>query len=306
MAYTGWQNPDQGGTLQATSLGPAQPMSQPSYTPNAQGTLTPNVNQSQLASNLGQNPGQYGMSGPGSQSLMDPSFQALLGAYGPQFAQAQAQGQQAIIPLYQQMQLLGPEGALANQQAQQQAGFSEQQIGLNQQQLGIQQGALTREMQLLPQQYGLQQQGFGLSETEAQQGYQQQLRGLNSASTASGSFTSTGANQSRGDLYNNLTNSLQNIGLQRQGAALTFAEQQAQQQDSQKQLGIQAKQLGISEDEVKARLNNALQQTGLSSTLSADQILGQIGQIQQGELSPLSGLLSQIAQLSGITLTGGQ
>lgn len=312
MAYTGWQNPvqDQGGTLQATSL-QMQPMGQPSYTPNAQGTLTPNVNQSQLASSLSANSqgpmgaSGFGMSNPGSQSFMSPELQAIMGAYGTQFGQAEAQVNQGMIPLYQQMQMIGPQTDFSNQQAQQQAGFSTQQIGLSQEQLGIQQGALSRQMQLLPQQYGLQQQGFGLQEQEAGQSYNQQLRGLNSAATASGAFTAQGTNDSRGDLYTNLANSMQNIGLQRQGAALTFQEQQAQQQDSQKELGIQSKQLGISEDEVKARLNNALQQNGLSATLDADQVLGEINKIQQGEVSPLSGLLPILQAAGAVSLTGG-
>jgi hypothetical protein len=189
---------------------------------------------------------------------------------------------------------------------QQQNQFSLQNLGLDTQSLGIQQGALGRQQALLPQQYALQTQGFDLSQQGIQNSAAQQTRGLNSSQTARGAYTSIGANQGRQDIQTQLQQNLANLGLQRQGAALNFQEQQAQNADSEKQLDIQSKRLGISKDELSARLNNALAQLGISGQVSANQLLQGFSQAASGEFTPLNNILPDVAnQLQMPLLSGG-
>jgi hypothetical protein len=160
-------------------------------------------------------------------------------------------------------------------------------------------------MDLLPQQFGLQNQGFDLAQQQANYGAMTGMRDLNSSQTARGAFTSGGANAHRGDINQNLAFQTQGIGLQRQGAGLNFKENQAQQQDAQKQLDIQSKRLGISGQEIKSRLDNALAQLGISSQVSANQILREAGKVQQGMISPYSGFFGDLSSIMGIPLLAG-
>lgn len=196
-------------------------------------------------------------------------------------------------------------GQLQGGRAQQETGFQLQGLGLDTQGLGIQQGALQRQMQLLPQQYGLQTQGFDLSQQAAQYGAMAGMRDLNSAQTARGAFTSAGANAHRGDINQQLQQQLANLGLQRQGAALTYKEQQAQQQDAAKQLDLQSQRLGLSKEEINTRLTNALQDLGIAGQVSNDQVLSELGKIQQGMFSPLQNYASQLSQAMNMPILAG-
>ena len=219
----------------------------------------------------------------GAMPTLPPNLQAfgdlLYQTYG---APAQAAAQNATDNLYDQMLQLNAQGGLNVTQAQQQADFANQGLALNQQGLGIQQAANARQAALLPQQYGLQTQGFDLQQAQDIFANQQQQRALKSSLVTSGAGQGPGANQARSDLAQQLQFQMQGLGLQRQGAGLTYQEQVAQNKDAKEQLGIQAKQLGISEQEVKTRLNNALQQIGISDQVSADQILADINKVSKG------------------------
>jgi hypothetical protein len=229
-----------------------------------------------------------------------------------------------------QIGLTGMQSDLASQIQNQQAGWQLQGFGLDQQSQAVQQGALSRQMSLLPQQYGLQQQGFDIQgqqlgvqgqrldeqQKESWQNAAQSQRGLKSSATAAGTWNMPGTSQGYADIKQGLQNALTNIGfgrqdlslnqqqlgLNRQGAALTFKEQQAAQQDSQKMLGIQAQRLGLSEDEVRGRLQNALNQIGIGSQISVDQLLAEQYKVQQGGLSPLSGAFGDLLSMGGVTV----
>jgi hypothetical protein len=214
-------------------------------------------------------------------------------------------GQGQINNLGDQNVLQQLQAMYSGQQQQQEAGFSLQNLGLDKNSLGIQQGALARQMALLPQQYGLQTQGFDLQQQQAQYGAMTGMRDLNSAATARGAFTAGGTQAARGDINESLQNSLANLGLQRQGAALNFKEQTAQQQDSQKQLDIQSQRLGISGDEIKSRLDNALAQLGIGSQISSEQILAEQQKVQQGMISPYETLFADLYNIAGVPLGAG-
>lgn len=276
------------------------------------------------ATRQGTDPGvSMGVQQYGQVSQQDQQLQGLMNLYGPQMALANAQGQQQITGLegqgYWDQQSLQNQMTSANQNAMfQQAG-----LGLSQQDLAIQQGALSRQLGNLPAQYGLQTQGFGLQQQQiglGEQGAQQSAatarRGLDSSATASGSYTSIGANQGRGDISSDLARQMQGfginrqqLGLQRQGAAMNYMEQTASMQDAQKELGLQSQKLGLSGQEIKSRLDNELNQLGIQSQVSSDQLLSEVSKVQQGIFSPMSGLISLISQRTNLPLyapSGGQ
>jgi hypothetical protein len=214
-------------------------------------------------------------------------------------------GQAQINSLGRQSDLVGLQGGLQSDIAKQGAGWQLQDIGLSREGLGVQQGALARQMSLLPQQYGLQQQGFDITQKQEQQNADISQRNANEQAAARGAYTSVGANWARGDISQNLQNQFGQLGVQRQQAALNFKEQQAQQKDANSMLGIQVKKLGLSEEDVRGRLPNALDQIGISSQISVDQLLSEQYKTQQGMLSPLQGLFGDLYSMGGITVPSG-
>lgn len=200
----------------------------------------------------------------------------------------------------------------------QNAGFQRQSLGLDQQGLGIQQGALNRQGPLLGAEYGLQQQQFGLQNQgfdqavqEAWQGAQRGQRSINSSETARGGFASQGHQQGLQDIQTQLSNSLSTIGRQRESASLSnqgntlqYQEQVAKLGDAQKQLDLSSKRLGLSGEEITARLNQSLNQLGLSTAMSATDLLSGISKMQAGEYSPLSQMIGEIYPFLGLNLFG--
>lgn len=247
-------------------------------------------------------------------------LQGLFNLYQPQFALAGALGNQQMNQLTAGNYFNNESLQAQMNQANQSAAFQQAGYGLDAQSLAIQQGALARQMNLLPQQYGIQQQQFGLqgqqldlSQQEAWQNAQQQQQGLASQLTASGNPYSVGGATQRQQIQTGLQNQLtglginrQQLGLQQQSAGLNYQEQLASTQDAQKQLGIQSQRLGLSENEVTSRLDNALAQLGLQGQVNSYDLMNGISQIQQGEMSPLSGLISLIMQQTNLPLLAGQ
>lgn len=263
----------------------------------------------------------YVSPGGGERMYSDPTgnLQGLFSMYKSAVLDpSQMLGQAQINQLQNQMGLTGLQSDLASQLQQQQAGWGLQGIGLQREGLGVQQGTLSRQMELLPQQYGLQQQGFdiqgqqlGLGKAEIMTNAAKQRRQLEHQLVSSG-MAAPEANAQRGDIlqqraFGLFGNQLQQnqLGVTRQQAALNFKEQQAQQQDAQKMLGIHSKQLNLSEDEIKGRLQNALNQIGISNQVSVDQLLSEMYKVQQGEISPLQGLFGDLYSIGGITVPSG-
>lgn len=240
---------------------------------------------------------------PNSQQPVNPSLQSLYDLYNAAVINpANAMANQQTGNLQDQMALLMAGGDLQSQQAQQAADFSLAGLGLQQQNLGINEAALDRQSALLPQQFALQNQGFDLQGEQANYGAGVSRRGLDNNYAARGAFTSEGANQGRGDIQSQLDFSLRGIGLNREGARLSHEEQMAQLGDAKKQLSLSSQQLGLNGQEIKSRLQNALQQIGISSMMSVDQLLSEMYKVQQGQISPISGLFGDIYALSGVTM----
>lgn len=292
MAYTGYSpgatppqiqsfNPGTQGQMTAGQLGVTRSLADPGY---LSGSTTP-----QFASDLSGLDSLSGMYNLWNSGVMQPTEQLAnqqLGTIQDQIAQAFAGGD------------------LSSQLAQQEAGFSQQGIGLQQQQLGVREAALARQMGLLPQQYDITKSNYDIQEQQLRYGADVATRNVNSGATARGAYTAIGTNQARGDIQSQLGFNLGLLGNQRKSSQLSFQEQQAQQQDAQKMLNIQSQQLGLSSQEVQARLQNALNQIGISANVSVDQLLSEAYKVQQGEISPIAGLFGDIYQLSGVTLPG--
>ncbi len=295
-------------------------------------------NAGQVAGSLSQSPGQFGApapNGPPGQPIYgqgDPQYamltQLLQQIFGPQLGQSGAQSNDLINQIMQSAGLSQQQYGLNTQQAQQDYGFGMANLGIQQGQQGIEMGALQRQAGLIPQYQDLANQGFGLQRTQAQEsaGNQtrdvwlntaSQQRGLNSNLTSSGAYTSVGGDQQRsdiatrgtnavGDIQQQLQNSLQGIGIQQQQSNLNFTEQIASNKDSQAQLGLMSKQLGISAQEISTRLQDTLAQLGLSNQITGDQFFQEIANIQNGQFGPLTNIVTGILSQSGLTIpTGG-
>lgn len=261
--------------------------------------------------------------GVASQPLRDPSpptgplgalWSLIQGVSSPALASARTQ-----VGNYNTQ--LG--ALLANQQNQsglinQQQGIDFARLGIQGDQLEIQQGALNRALGLAPQNEALTQKQFGLnkediaaSADQARFNAMRQQQGLTSAATARGANVTQGYREDQGAINTQLGFTLGGIGRQgqrldvsKQQHALDYGEQQAQLRDQQKNLGLVAKGLGLSHQEVETRTQNALNQLGLSTAISTGDIYNAIIQAQTGAFSPITQLLPMISQLSGITIPG--
>lgn len=216
-----------------------------------------------------------------------------------------ALSQDAINSLMQSLGFSNEQLGLNTNQAQQAAGFAQQGLGLQNAGLGIQFGANERQAALLPQLHDLALQEFQAQEGSANRNADASLRNLNSALTPRGAFTSVMGNAQRGDISSQLSEQLSGIGRQRQQSELNYSEQIAQNADAKKQLGLMQQQLGLSGDEISARLNNTLAQLGLQNRMNVAQLLGEIGKVQRGEYSPVTQLLGDIYSISGLQIPAG-
>lgn len=263
----------------------------------------------------------YGLSG--EVPMADTSGGGIMGSiynnwYQNQFLPSTMLNQAQENQINNQIGFQGLQSNLATNVANQNAGFSMRDIGLSREGLNVQQGTLARQMGLLPQEYGLQQQQFDVQgkrldeqTTESWLGAGEQQRAAKGAGIAQGNLMLPGAAQQRADIGQHLKNALTNIGfsredlgINRQQAALEFQEKQAQQQDANKMLGIQAKKLGLSEEEVSARLKNTLDQIGISNQVSVSQLLGELYKVEQGGVSIYSPLFAALQQAGAISIPG--
>jgi hypothetical protein len=219
---------------------------------------------------------------------------------------------------------------------QQQQAYQAGQYGLQQQGFGLQQQNIDYLKQLYPQEYAIQQQQFGLSEQgltdqlkQAQYQYGQNVHGAQSDATARGSINTAGFGGAQGTLANlkeqeqyterGIGRQQQGLGLSEQQAKLAYGQQQFGLGQQQSQLGLSEqgaaltntyqqqqmqntlKGLGMSEQQARTRAQQAIAQLGLQGQISEQQVLQQLGQMQSGQVSNLSGILPQIYSL----MTGG-
>lgn len=244
-------------------------------------------------------------------SIAEQQQQAQLGALGGLYNQAVVQPYNAYAN--QQVGDLQSQLALLLAGNQQQTGYANQQyqsglagLGIQGAGLGIQQGALARQLPYMSAMHGLDLQNLQSEREMAQLGSRQQQQSLEHATVAGGAVGSVGSEQGYKDITQQLNSALAGIGRQETGSNLSYQEQVAQHYDAEKQLGLMGQQLGLSKTDITNRLQQTLDQIGIGGMMSVNQIMGEISKIQQGQLSPLSGMIGQIMAAAGMPIPGGQ
>lgn len=238
-------------------------------------------------------------SGGGADFLRQLS-DALAG--GVNTANAQADQQAGLLG--QQRDLLG-----ANQQTQtgyinQDAATGNARIGLNREGLGIQSGALNRASALLPQQHAITMQGLADQLAQARYGAGMQRRSLSSAATTAGATVSTGARQGFADIMKQLGFSKKEINRATRSENLNYGERQAQLNDQRQQLTLAGRGLDLDAQELQTRTARALQQLGLSTSISVMDVTRAINDVNAGRYNNLAPYLGAIYQAGGIRPTG--
>jgi hypothetical protein len=235
-------------------------------------------------------------------STLQAQWDAWLQAQGLPALQA---GQIETGNLQDQLALLYAQQGLSSGDLSTQEGFQLQGLGLDQSQLGVQQGALQRQYGLLPQENALAQQSLAQQTEQAKYGASQATQAANSQWTPTGNFTSIAHGRQNANIQQQLAFQMANIGRQGEQQKLTYNEQIASLGDQQKQLDIMGQRLGLSGEEIRSRLNTALQQLGISTMMSADQIATEIAKVAGGQTSILGSGLNDILTTAGITIPAG-
>lgn len=207
----------------------------------------------------------------------------------------------------------------------QQAGLQQAGLALSGQGIGIQQQGLAAESGLSSYQQGIETQQYGLSQQNLQQqlgqlatGRTEALQGMQTNAAASGV---AGGHSSGTAQYGAATGDQQQLqALQKQygynvedvkreiaqgaiGQKSEVAGYQYSQGDlarQQEQLGLAAQQNGLSEDEVTSRLNYGIQQLGLQGSITAADIMQQLGSTEAGGAGSLMSILGPLAQITGL------
>lgn len=253
-----------------------------------------------------QNPGA--MQATGRSRGVDPLQSQMQGLWDLGLL-ASAPQQQAIsnnVTSYlQQLDLIG-----ANQRAEtgyinQDDALGRERLGLSREGLGIQRGALGRQAVLDPRLHQLNLDQLAQQGEQNIFGSEQQNRQLSSQATTAGSLQSVGARQGFSDIAKQLEFGQRDVlrGTQREN--LTFEERQAQLKDQNKQLDLAAKGLDIDGKELQNRTSRALQQLGLSSALSTQDVIRAINDLNAGRYNPIQGILGTLYQASGIRPVAG-
>lgn len=193
----------------------------------------------------------------------------------------------------------------ANQQTEtgninQDNSYGLERLGISREGLGIQQGALARQNLISPEQHRLAMEALAQREQEAWHGAQGQQRQLSSQATTSGNLQSQGAREGFGNIQQQLEFGLKDIGRSREGENLQFNERQAGLADQKKSLDLAAKGLDIDGRELATRTQRALQQLGLQTSLSVQDVTRAINDLNAGRYNPLQAMLGTIYQASGV------
>ena len=264
--------------------------------------------------------------------LSNPAQQSILQGAGVQFPNTPlgsieqsayagiqpslAAGDVNIATLGQQANLIPGiyQAEAGNLQTQTQAELA--QNALNASNIGIQGKGLQASGTLLGQQqqqsglqYALQKAGFRTSLASLQNQLGVQQRQQQESGVASGSLNTAGYAFNQGQLQKQYGFNLADIQNQIKSAALGYKGQQEQYayskgalQRQEQTLGNLAKSNNISAGELKQRLGYALDQLGLSNTLSVGQLIDEIQNANAGQVSTVQQAFGPISILAGAGL----
>ena len=272
-----------------------------------------------------------------------PTSTAISNALASQTNPAIIANTNAANALAEQLALTPEEAAFQRKILADNYGYSQRQFGIQKQQLGLNMSELQQQYNQQFANYGAQKQqnvlsGQAISASIAniiqQYGYQKQQLGMQTqqghqSEAASGVYNTgtrrqfeqqqalTASEQAYQERYQ-----LSAEARAKQGLAITEKQQasqygytQQQTKNGMKNLQLQQKSLGITEEQARTQYSNALNQLGLNNLMNVDQLESQIAALVGGAYSPLAGITQQLQslipgmagaqQLSG-TGTGGQ
>ncbi len=186
-----------------------------------------------------------------------------------------------------------------------QLGLSKEQLGIQGQQLGLQGTQIGQQQAFQQGQYGLTLQEQALQRSEAEQGYQQGVHGLQSSGAASGTGGTGSQSYGQLQLSQQLQNQLSGLGIQGAQSALSNTYQTQQLQDALAQLGLSKQQLGISGQQLGLQGTEAQQQYQTGTAQAANQYANLANQVQLGQEANVAGQNSQVGQLLSSLLGTG-
>ncbi len=258
-------------------------------------------------SGLGQYAKDNGNPNQGYNDVWNAFQTGVLAPYDAQAAQKQSQ-------LGLQSGLIGANYGVQSGALSQQLSSGMANLGLDQNALGIQQGQLARQMgsnglsqqneALTQRQFGLSDQDLAAQREQANYGAGMQTRGAWSNNTARGSTNTSGFRQQLGDISQQLQFQLagigrneQQLGIGKEREKLRFGEEQKNLDDAKQMLDIRAKKLGLSGQDLNARISQALGQLGIQQSLSTLDILNGMNDIENGRYNILGSVIGQVAAI---------
>lgn len=210
-----------------------------------------------------------------------------------------------ISSYMQQLGLIGANQQMETGNINQDQALGSARLGLNRSDLNLQQAALGRQDTLDPRLHQLSLEELQQQGQQNQFGADQQNRQLTSQGVTQGALQSVGARQGFSDIAQQLQFGQRDVlrGTQREN--LGFEERQAQRADQHKSLENAAKGLDLDAQELQNRTSRALQQLGLSSALSVQDVTRAINDLNAGRYNPLQAILGTIYQASGVRPVAG-
>lgn len=248
----------------------------------------------------------YSIAKPGSATSQ--AGNALSGLFGLSTLPSQGQSMAAQISAGGQLGLNEAEYQAQSGYIGQNLGNQLAQSGISGQQLGLQQQGVQSELGFAGQQYGLGQQsraiqGQGLAAQLSNSQYQQNRANQNAlgSAAASGSTNTVGTQRSLQDIaqqygyeQGGIGRSQRQLGISGQQAAVSYQQQTDSLRRSAQSLSLSAKSLGLSEQQMHNQATQALQQLGLSTAISAQDIFQGVADAQQGLYTPLQPIIDQV------------
>lgn len=274
--------------------------------------------------------GAYGAPALAGADLALAQLRQNLGnTYANQGVQSRYLGQQQGFA--DQRNALDQQGlALERQGLGDRSQYLAQGFSLDSQANNLQAGDVFRQQQVNPEYERMANEAFGLQESDLRRQTLAAKQAAESQAVGRGSLGSAGHGRDISNLDADLSSSLAGIGLDRSKSALDFMQKRLGLQDqaigaeitggklqnqfnynkqqlasANKQLDIESKKLGLSGQETKARIQNALDQLGISTAADVNSILLEMNKIDQGLISTLPPqILTAIRQLTGIGVGG--
>ena len=237
--------------------------------------------------------------GAAQQSAAATAANAIASQFGPALASSKSLSDAMLAQMQLQQQ------DYAQQLASLKANY-----GFTQQLEGVQQGEQTLQVHETEQQYNenyalrqYQLQQDTLSGQNLQNQFQQILLGQKQGEQglAAGGVYNTGAHGQfeQGVALQKAANQIQQqqLGVTEAQQASQYGYTQQQVRNGLSQLALQQQKLGISDAQAATQFEEAKQQLGLGNIMSTEEMMQQIGATISGAWSPISGTISQFADM---------